>query len=69
MFSQLLQVFRTRNPMTKMTNLSKSTILRMERSGDFPASFSVGSRAVAFDRKEVEEWIQQRKEKGQASRV
>lgn len=46
---------------TEMLNLSESTIRRMVRNGQFPRSFSMGSRAVAFDRAEVMSWMRDRK--------
>lgn len=49
------------NQVAELLNLSKSTIRRMEKDGDFPKSFSVGSRAVAFDRLDVMEWISRKK--------
>ena len=49
------------NQVAQMLNLSKTTIRRMERSGEFPKAFSVGSRAVAFDRVEVMEWLRKKK--------
>jgi prophage regulatory protein len=55
------------NQVAQMLNLSKSTIRRMERDGDFPRSFSIGSRAVAFDRVEVMEWIRKKKNENRAA--
>ena len=55
------------NQVSKMLNLSKTTIRRMQRDGEFPQSFNVGSRAVAFDRQEIEDWLRQQKERRQAS--
>ena len=52
---------------TRMVNLSRSTIKRMEHEGEFPRSFSVGSRAVAFDRDEILEWIRKKKLEGRAA--
>jgi len=61
--SQLLRY----NQVSKMLNLSKTTIRRMQRDGEFPKSFNVGSRAVAFDRLEIEDWLRRQKEQRKAS--
>jgi len=50
----------------QMLNLSVSTIRRLQHEGDFPRAFSVGSRAVAFDRAEVMEWLLRKRQAGQS---
>ena len=42
------------------TGLSRTTIWRMERSGRFPRRRQLGSTAVGWLEKEVEQWIETR---------
>lgn len=44
----------------EVTRLSRSTIYRLIKSGDFPAPRPVGKRAVAWDPAVIEKWIQER---------
>jgi len=55
------------NQVSRMLNLSKTTIRRMQRDGEFPQPFQVGSRAVAFDRLEIEDWLRRQKAQRKAS--
>jgi prophage regulatory protein len=48
----------------RLTGLSKSSILRSERNGDFPRRVTLGLRSVGYRRKEVLAWIASRKEAG-----
>ena len=46
----------------KLTGLSRTTIWRRVRSGDFPAPVKLGSlasRSVGWRESEIEEWIEQ----------
>lgn len=42
------------------TSLSRSTIDRMTRSGDFPAKVSISARRRGFPEDQVSEWIASR---------
>jgi len=42
------------------TRLSRATIYKMVRSGDFPRQVRIGAAKVAWFRSEVESWLQQR---------
>ncbi len=39
------------------TQLSKSTILRMQRSGTFPKSYQVGKSRKLFSANELNQWV------------
>ncbi len=41
----------------KRTGLSRSTIWRMERAGQFPKSIKLGNRAVGWRESEIEKWV------------
>ena len=40
----------------RKTGLSKSSIYQMMNLGNFPTSISIGTRAVAWDEEEIDEW-------------
>ena len=42
------------------TGLSRSTIYAMQANGSFPASISIGLRAIAWASSDVEAWIESR---------
>lgn len=42
------------------TNLSKSTILRKIKAGDFPASIKLSDRRIGWRRADVIAWIEAR---------
>ncbi|MEM1235121.1 MAG: AlpA family transcriptional regulator [Pseudomonadota bacterium] len=42
------------------TRLSRATIYKMVRDGDFPRQVQIGANKVAWLRSEVEAWIQSR---------
>lgn len=42
------------------TGLSRTTIWRRERDGDFPRRVQLGDNTVAWVESEVEEWIESR---------
>ena len=46
--------------------LSRSTIWRMERRGDFPRRFAITSGRVGWNEKEVQSWIKSRLTQGKA---
>ena len=41
----------------KATALSRATIYRLEREGNFPARVAIGERSVAWRSSQVSEWI------------
>ncbi len=45
---------------TQMVDLSRSTLWRMERKGDFPARIPLSSRNVGWRLVDVEKWIKNR---------
>lgn len=45
---------------TEMTGLSRSTLWRLERDGDFPARRQLGPNRVAWLASEVEAWLRRR---------
>lgn len=44
----------------KIVGLSRTSIWRLERSKSFPAHLNLSSRAVAWNRCEVEQWLKAR---------
>lgn len=45
---------------TDRTGLSRTTLWRKERAGEFPQRVKLGPNAVAWREEEVEEWIASR---------
>jgi len=41
----------------RMTGLRRSTIYRMQASGQFPRRVRIGARAVGWIEREVQEWL------------
>ncbi len=50
-----------RKQLLKIVPLSERTILDMEKRGEFPRRFAITARLVAWDLREVEKWIEERK--------
>lgn len=50
----------------KMVPLSEYAIDKLEREGDFPKRFPIASRAVVWNRDEVEEWLDNRQQNPEA---
>lgn len=50
-----------------LTGLSRSTIYLRISNGDFPKPIPLGGRAVGWDEKEVEEWLQHQIQKARES--
>jgi len=50
-----------RKQLLKIVPLSERTILDMEKRGEFPRRFAITARLVAWDLREVEQWIEERK--------
>jgi prophage regulatory protein len=44
----------------RMTGLRRSTIYRMQASGQFPQRVKIGARAVGWIEREVQEWLARR---------
>ncbi|HAS21597.1 MAG TPA: transcriptional regulator [Idiomarina loihiensis] len=44
----------------KATSLARPTIYKYIKNGTFPRPVSLGGRAVAWVREEIEDWIEQR---------
>jgi prophage regulatory protein len=44
----------------RITGLSRTTIWRLERDGDFPERVSIGPRAVAWRLGDVQRWAETR---------
>ena len=53
--------FIRRTELRKMVPLADTTIYEMERRGEFPRRFYLTSRCVAWDLREVEVWMRERK--------
>ena len=51
-----MRLVRTRE-VCRLTALSRVSIWRRERRGDFPRRIRLGSNSVAWDLREVEAWI------------
>lgn len=56
------RVLINRKQLLKIVPLSERTILDMEKRGDFPRRFAITPRLVAWDLREIEVWIEARKE-------
>jgi prophage regulatory protein len=48
----------SRNDVLNKTSLSRTTLFRLERSGEFPQAVQLTPNRVAYDSDEVEAWIQ-----------
>lgn len=60
--SRLLRV----DEVKRRTGLSRTTIWRREREGEFPARVKLGDNSVAWRESEVEDWIESRPTVGSA---
>ena len=49
------------------TGLSRPTIYRRIRSGEFPPNYSLGGHSVAWKRSEIEDWIDSRPQRSAPS--
>jgi prophage regulatory protein len=59
-----MQYYRMKD-LVKMLSVSRDTIIRMIKSGNFPQPVRIGKRAIGFDSIEVNDWMQQRQEERQ----
>ena len=50
-------VFMRLPEVVKLTRLSVSTIVRMEKSGEFPKRVKIGKRAVAWKISDIQMWV------------
>jgi len=46
--------------LTKQIGLSRTTIWRMERRGEFPQRIVLSSNRVGWDAKEINDWLESR---------
>lgn len=44
----------------EQTGFSKTTIDRLERAGKFPKRIKIGSRAVGWDKKSIDRWLNEK---------
>lgn len=47
-----------RSDVLRLTGLSKSTLYRLEHQGDFPSSFRLTERCVAYRLSDVYRWME-----------
>ena len=59
--NQKQEVLRHKD-VTEAIGLSKSTIWRMRKAGEFPQPIVLSKRAVGWRREDIEEWLENRKE-------
>jgi prophage regulatory protein len=48
----------SRDEVLKRTSLSRATLWRKERAGEFPKAVRISSNRVAYDAEAVDAWIQ-----------
>lgn len=48
------------NDLKKLFKVSRSSLDRWEKTGDFPKRFSLGKNSVGWNSKAVQEWLSQR---------
>jgi prophage regulatory protein len=48
----------SRNEVMNRTSLSRATLFRKERAGEFPKAVKISTSRVAYDANAVEAWIQ-----------
>lgn len=53
----------------KMVPLSESNITALEKAGEFPKRFPLTARAVAWNRDEIEAWLDERQRNPDAVKV
>ena len=49
---------------TRRTSLSKASVYRLLRAGDFPQPVRLGQRAVGWRAEEIDEWLASRERAG-----
>jgi prophage regulatory protein len=55
----LMHILRT-SDVTRLTGLSRTTLWRLERQGQFPQRIRFGRNAVGWRNEEVERWVESR---------
>jgi prophage regulatory protein len=55
-----MQQFLRLPQVRERTGLSRSTIYKLQESGDFPKSVALGPRSVAWVATEIDQWIEDR---------
>ena len=55
-----IEILRTQNVLA-IVKISRTTLWRWVRSGDFPAPLRLGKRAVGWSRQSVEAWLESRR--------
>ena len=48
----------SRNEVLRRTSLSRATLFRKERAGEFPKAVRISASRVAYDAEAVDAWIQ-----------
>lgn len=48
----------SRDEVLKKTSLSRATLFRKERAGEFPKAVKISTSRVAYDSDQVDAWIQ-----------
>lgn len=54
-----MQILRTPD-VVKMTGLSRVTLWRLERKGQFPARLQLSKNSIGWRKDEIENWIESR---------
>ena len=55
-----MHVIRIKDLVTRLS-ISRSTILRLEKQGDFPRHFKLSARTTCWKLSDIDEWLQKRK--------
>lgn len=53
------------NELTKLLGISKSTIWRFEKAGDFPKKINIGIKSVGYLEEDINKWINERVNKNE----
>ena len=48
----------SRTEVLERTSLSRTTLFRLERAGEFPKAVRVSAKRVAYDSNAIDDWIQ-----------
>ncbi|RQT75839.1 helix-turn-helix transcriptional regulator [Burkholderia cepacia] len=57
-----------RSELRQIVPLAETTIYEMEQRGEFPRRFRLSARCVVWDLKEVEAWVEERKQASRAAK-
>lgn len=58
-----------RHELHQIVPLAETTIYEMEQRGEFPRRFRLTARCVVWDLKEVEAWIEDRKQDSRSGKI